>query len=195
MELFGDIKPFSQDDLDKALQRKTRRAITLSEREERVIAVHEAGHAMYEHNRPARLYFQPVGQPRGASVHESQSLMVEIQAGHLWTMRDGKAARCEIFPEREKALEAALRTGAADEDTRPLVDTATHLKKDLAVDVPPADRQRSRPRTRPSWPGVPPPASSAYPRCPAWTHSGAPLASRRAPSVQVRHGVTRCSPN
>jgi ketosteroid isomerase-like protein len=35
------------------------------------------------------------------------SAVVEIRAGHLWTMRDGKAARLEIFPEREKALEAA----------------------------------------------------------------------------------------
>src|SRR6185503_12450510 len=46
LRMAGDIKPFSQDDVDKALQRKTRRAITLSEREERVIAVHEAGHAI-----------------------------------------------------------------------------------------------------------------------------------------------------
>ena len=44
---------------------------------------------------------------------------------------------------QEKALEAALHTGAANEDTRPLVDTATRLKKDLAIDVPPADRQRA----------------------------------------------------
>lgn len=46
LRMGGDIKPFTQEDLDKALQRKTRRAITLSEREERVIAVHEAGHAI-----------------------------------------------------------------------------------------------------------------------------------------------------
>lgn len=46
LRMAGDSKPFTQDDLDKALQRKTRRAITLSEREERVIAVHEAGHAI-----------------------------------------------------------------------------------------------------------------------------------------------------
>ncbi len=32
---------------------------------------------------------------------------VEIRAAHLWTIRDGRAARCEIFPKREKALEAA----------------------------------------------------------------------------------------
>ena len=35
------------------------------------------------------------------------SVAVEIRIAHLWTMRDGKAARCEVFPERERALEAA----------------------------------------------------------------------------------------
>jgi ketosteroid isomerase-like protein len=35
------------------------------------------------------------------------SATVEVRAAHLWTMRDGKAVRCEIFPERERALEAA----------------------------------------------------------------------------------------
>jgi ketosteroid isomerase-like protein len=37
--------------------------------------------------------------------HESTAL-VENRIGHLWTFRDGKALRLEIFPEREKALEA-----------------------------------------------------------------------------------------
>jgi ketosteroid isomerase-like protein len=32
---------------------------------------------------------------------------VERRAAHLWTMRDGKAMALEIFPRREKALEAA----------------------------------------------------------------------------------------
>jgi ketosteroid isomerase-like protein len=40
-------------------------------------------------------------RPRGSSAE------VQNRIAHLWTMRDGKAARCEIFPEREKALEAA----------------------------------------------------------------------------------------
>ena len=35
------------------------------------------------------------------------SAMMEIRIGHLWTMRNGKAEQLEIFPEREKALEAA----------------------------------------------------------------------------------------
>jgi ketosteroid isomerase-like protein len=32
---------------------------------------------------------------------------VEIRIGHLWTMREGKAVRLQVFPDREKALEAA----------------------------------------------------------------------------------------
>ena len=37
---------FTADDIDRALQRKTRRAIVLSREEERVIGLHEAGHAL-----------------------------------------------------------------------------------------------------------------------------------------------------
>jgi ketosteroid isomerase-like protein len=32
--------------------------------------------------------------------------MIENRIGHLWTMRKGKAVRCETFPRREDALEA-----------------------------------------------------------------------------------------
>jgi len=39
-------------------------------------------------------------RPRGSSA------VVENRIGHVWTIRDGKVARFEIFPEREKALEA-----------------------------------------------------------------------------------------
>ena len=31
----------------------------------------------------------------------------ELRIAHLWTLRDGKLSRCEVFPEREVALEAA----------------------------------------------------------------------------------------
>jgi ketosteroid isomerase-like protein len=37
--------------------------------------------------------------------HGSTAL-VENRIGHLWTARDGKFIRFEVFPEREKALEA-----------------------------------------------------------------------------------------
>jgi carboxypeptidase Taq len=42
--------------------------------------IHETGHAMYERGLPARWRLQPVGQSRGMALHESQSLLVEMQA-------------------------------------------------------------------------------------------------------------------
>ena len=42
--------------------------------------IHETGHAQYERGLPARWRYQPVGQPRGMSLHESQSLLMEMQA-------------------------------------------------------------------------------------------------------------------
>jgi carboxypeptidase Taq len=42
--------------------------------------VHETGHAMYERGLPANWRRQPVGQARGMALHESQSLIVEMQA-------------------------------------------------------------------------------------------------------------------
>ncbi|WP_029009737.1 carboxypeptidase M32 [Azospirillum halopraeferens] len=42
--------------------------------------LHETGHALYEQGRPRDWMGQPVGQARGMAVHESQSLIVEMQA-------------------------------------------------------------------------------------------------------------------
>jgi carboxypeptidase Taq len=42
--------------------------------------LHETGHAMYEQQLPRAWRYQPVGQARGMSTHESQSLLVEMQA-------------------------------------------------------------------------------------------------------------------
>lgn len=42
--------------------------------------LHETGHAMYERGLPAEWRLQPVGQARGMSLHESQSLLIEMQA-------------------------------------------------------------------------------------------------------------------
>ena len=41
--------------------------------------LHETGHALYEQGRPAAYLDQPVGNARGMSLHESQSLLVEMQ--------------------------------------------------------------------------------------------------------------------
>ncbi|MBM3519039.1 MAG: carboxypeptidase M32, partial [Alphaproteobacteria bacterium] len=42
--------------------------------------LHETGHAMYERGLPADWRLQPVGTARGMALHESQSLLVEMQA-------------------------------------------------------------------------------------------------------------------
>jgi ketosteroid isomerase-like protein len=42
-----------------------------------------------------------------ARPRRGTSAVLEIRNGQLWTMRDGKAARCETFPRFEEALEAA----------------------------------------------------------------------------------------
>ena len=43
--------------------------------------VHETGHALYERGLPADWRGQPVGEARGMTLHESQSLLLEMQAG------------------------------------------------------------------------------------------------------------------
>ncbi|MEO5372964.1 MAG: carboxypeptidase M32 [Alphaproteobacteria bacterium] len=42
--------------------------------------LHETGHALYELGLPAAWRHQPVGRARGMSLHESQSLLIEMQA-------------------------------------------------------------------------------------------------------------------
>ncbi len=41
--------------------------------------LHETGHAMYERGLPREWRGQPVGEARGMSIHESQSLLIEMQ--------------------------------------------------------------------------------------------------------------------
>ena len=41
--------------------------------------LHETGHALYERNLPREWRLQPAGEARGMALHESQSLLVEMQ--------------------------------------------------------------------------------------------------------------------
>ena len=43
--------------------------------------IHEGGHALYEQGRPSEWWKQPVGRSHGMAVHESQSMIIELQAG------------------------------------------------------------------------------------------------------------------
>ena len=47
------------------------------------------------------VYFLQRCRPKGSTA------AVEIRAGHVWTLRDGRPAALEIFPEREHAAAAA----------------------------------------------------------------------------------------
>ena len=42
--------------------------------------LHETGHALYEQGRPRSWLSQPAGRARGMTLHESQSLLIEMQA-------------------------------------------------------------------------------------------------------------------
>jgi carboxypeptidase Taq len=43
-------------------------------------SAHEVGHALYEQNLPRALRYQPVGESLGMAIHESQSMIMELQA-------------------------------------------------------------------------------------------------------------------
>ncbi|OYV30889.1 MAG: hypothetical protein B7Z81_14015 [Acidocella sp. 20-61-6] len=43
-------------------------------------ALHETGHGIYEQNLPTQFRRQPVGEAAGSAAHESQSLIIEMQA-------------------------------------------------------------------------------------------------------------------
>lgn len=63
----GDLRittRYAEDDFTKSL----------------MAVIHETGHALYEHGRPASWRGQPVGHCRGMTLHESQSLLLEMQA-------------------------------------------------------------------------------------------------------------------
>lgn len=54
----------------------------------------------FERDNQIAVFVQVSSRPRGSSA------VVVNRIGHVWTIRDGKIAHFEIFPEREKALEA-----------------------------------------------------------------------------------------
>jgi ketosteroid isomerase-like protein len=55
----------------------------------------------FEHGDRIVVFVRIRARPRGSYA------VAENRVGHLWTMRRGKALRCETFPKREDALEAA----------------------------------------------------------------------------------------
>ena len=94
--------------------------------------LHETGHAMYERGLPAAWRHQPVGEAAGMSIHESQSLLLEMQAcrGRAFAefaaplMREafgggGPAWEAENIYRLNTRVEAGLIRVYADEVTYP----------------------------------------------------------------------------
>jgi carboxypeptidase Taq len=67
--------------------------------------IHETGHALYEGQLPAQWRFQPVGRARGMVLHESQSLMFEMQAARTVAFCHFLSPLLkQAFPDNEKAF-------------------------------------------------------------------------------------------
>ena len=67
--------------------------------------LHETGHALYEQGRPAAWTAQPVGEARGMVMHESQSLLIEMQACRTREFLDFLAPRlAEAFGRDDPAF-------------------------------------------------------------------------------------------
>ena len=94
--------------------------------------LHETGHAMYERGLPAAWRYQPVGQAAGMSIHESQSLLLEMQACRSRAFADfaaplireafggeGPAWEAENIYRRNIRVEPGLIRIYADEVTYP----------------------------------------------------------------------------
>ena len=116
--------------------------------------LHETGHAMYERGRPSKWHEQPVGCSRGMVIHESQSLIVEMQACRSKEFFEwaapmfahafggiGPAWGAEEFYKRATAVRPSLIRIDADEVTYPAhIILRTQLERALlAKDLLPVD--------------------------------------------------------
>ncbi len=91
--------------------------------------LHETGHGLYEQNLPRGFMRQPVGAAAGMATHESQSLIVEMQAvrsdaylGYLapvLTQAFGRSVSVEALKSRLRRVERSFIRVEADEITYP----------------------------------------------------------------------------
>ena len=104
--------------------------------------IHETGHALYEQGLPLEWSSQPVGRSRGMMIHESQSLVIEKQAGHSAEFISYLSRRLSEYGYSGMDLEkAVVRVDPgyirveADEVTYPLhILLRYELEKDLIMD-------------------------------------------------------------
>ncbi len=66
---------------------------------------HETGHGVYEQNRPSDILYEPIGQSRSLSIHESQSLFYE---NHIFKTKKYFTKFSEIFSNKDCMLKSFL---------------------------------------------------------------------------------------
>jgi carboxypeptidase Taq len=91
--------------------------------------LHETGHALYEQNLPQAFRRQPVGEAAGMGVHESQSLIIEMQAARsdaylshlapLFGAAFGKSITVPALKHRLRRVSRSFIRVEADELTYP----------------------------------------------------------------------------
>lgn len=64
---------------------------------------HETGHGVYEQNRPSQFIYEPVGQSRSLSVHESQSLFYE---NHIFKSKSYFLNFSTMFEKKEDLIKS-----------------------------------------------------------------------------------------
>jgi carboxypeptidase Taq len=116
--------------------------------------LHETGHALYQRELPAEWRRQPVGRARGMAVHESQSLLLEMQVcrSHAFLTyaapilrevfgRDDPAWEADVLHRRQIRVRRGLIRVDADEVTYPAhVILRYRLERAMiAGDLEPAD--------------------------------------------------------
>ncbi|RLQ21002.1 carboxypeptidase M32 [Seongchinamella sediminis] len=123
---------YSEDDFTKSL----------------MAVIHETGHALYEDGRPHQWRGQPVGESRGMTLHESQSLLLEMQAARSEEFirylapitreilgGDGPAWEADNILRLYRKVEPGLIRVYADEVTYPLhVILRYQLEKAIVAD-------------------------------------------------------------
>lgn len=95
--------------------------------------IHETGHSLYERGLPAEWRGQPVGRARGMTIHESQSLLFEMQAARTEAFiaflvprfraafgSNGPAWEAENILRHYRKVQPSLIRVQADEVTYPL---------------------------------------------------------------------------
>lgn len=66
---------------------------------------HETGHALYEQHLPKEWLHQPVGHALGTAIHESQSLLIEMQACRTQEFMDFLSGKLDAYFDKQAAFE------------------------------------------------------------------------------------------